>query len=160
MNELLKQSQAIGALLKNRHETLAVAESCTGGMLANAITDMPGASQYFDRGVVCYSNESKRDLLGVAEEIIVKYGAVSEATAKAMAEGVRKISKTTYGIGVSGIAGPGGCSEEKPVGTVYIALASPKGTEVQHHCFPRDRLEFKQIVAATALDWLRKELMS
>lgn len=158
MNDLLELSQVVGTLLRQRQETIAIAESCTGGMIANVLTDIPGASQYFDRAVVAYSNESKRDLLGVQEATIRKFGAVSAETAQEMAQGVRRISRTTYGFGISGIAGPGGCSEEKPVGTVYIALATPVKTEVKHFCFHRDRLEFKRMVTATALDWLHREL--
>lgn len=149
---------AIGKLLQKRRATLSVAESCTGGRIADTITDVAGASRYFERGIVAYSDESKIELLGVRAATIKKFGAVSEAVAKEMAEGVRKMSRTTYGLAVTGIAGPTGGTKEKPVGTVYIALALPKQTEVKHFCFARDRLEFKKLVTATALDWLRKEL--
>ncbi len=152
-------SKVIGELLKKRKETLSVAESCTGGMVADTITNVSGASAYFERGVVVYSNPSKQDLLGVKEGTLKKFGAVSQEVAKEMAEGIRKMSKTTYGIAVTGIAGPTGGTKERPIGTVYIALATPKTTEVKHFCFERDRVEFKQLVSAIALDWLRKTLL-
>ncbi|MDO8493851.1 MAG: nicotinamide-nucleotide amidohydrolase family protein [Deltaproteobacteria bacterium] len=152
-------SQAIGELLQKRGETMAIAESCTGGALMNCITDIPGASQYFERGVVSYSNESKRDLLGVKEEMITKSGAVSEETVQAMTAGMKKSSGATYAIGISGLAGPSGGSPEKPVGTVFIGLATPTEVEVKKFSYPRDRREFKQLVSATALFWLREKLL-
>ncbi|MBI4224309.1 MAG: nicotinamide-nucleotide amidohydrolase family protein [Deltaproteobacteria bacterium] len=151
--------QAVGELLQKKKATLSLAESCTGGFLADWITDVPGASRYFERGVVSYSNEAKMELLSVKKETLKKHGAVSEPVAKEMAEGIRKQSGATYALAITGIAGPSGGTKAKPIGTVYIALAAPKKTEVKHFCFPRDRLEFKQLVAATALDWLRRELL-
>lgn len=151
--------QTVGELLKSRRETLSIAESCTGGAIADAITNVSGSSHYFERGVVAYSNRSKIETLGVRTKTLEKFGSVSSAVVKEMASGVRKISGTTYGLAVTGIAGPTGGSKEKPVGTVFIALATPKKTEVQHFCFERDRVEFKQLVTATALNWLRKELL-
>lgn len=159
---LLKMTlpQAIGKLLQKKKETLSIAESCTGGFIANWLTDVPGASTYFDRGVVAYSNRSKHDLLGVRKATLKKFGAVSTEVAREMAAGIRRRSGSAYGLAVTGIAGPGGGTKNKPVGTVYIALATPKKTEGKHFCFRcRNRLEFKQLVSATALDWLRKELL-
>lgn len=159
---LLKMTlpQTIGKLLKKKKETLSVAESCTGGFIANWITDIPGASVYFDRGIVAYGNRSKQALLGVQTKTLKKFGAVSSEVAREMAAGIAKKSATTYGLAVTGIAGPTGGTKDKPVGTVYIALATPKKTGVKHFCFRRrNRLEFKQLVAATALDWLRRTLL-
>lgn len=151
--------QVVGGLLQKKGETLSMAESCTGGFIANWFTDIPGASGNFERGVVAYSNRSKQDLLGVEEETLNRFGAVSEQTAVEMAEGVCRISGSAYGLAVTGIAGPTGGTKEKPLGTVYIALSSPGKTEVRRYCFPRDRLEFKQLVSATAFDWLRRTLL-
>ena len=156
----MKLAEIVGKLLLEGQSSLAVAESCTGGALASAITDVPGSSHYFERGVVAYSNLSKMELLGVQKETLEEFGAVSEETAKEMAEGIRKAAGTTYGLSVTGIAGPAGGTKEKPVGTVYIGLATPKATEVQHFCFPRDRMEFKRLVTETALDLLRTCLKS
>lgn len=150
---------AVGKLLQKKRATLSLAESCTGGLVADWITDVPGASSYFERGVVAYGNAAKMELLGVKKETLKKHGAVSEQTAKAMAEGIRRKSSTTYAIAITGIAGPAGGTKEKPVGTVYIALAGPKKTEVKQFCFQKERIEFKQLAAATALDWLRRKLL-
>lgn len=147
---------AVGNLLKTRGLTVSVAESCTGGLIASMITDVAGASDWFERGVVAYSNQSKIEILGVAEKTIKEHGAVSKECAKAMAEGIRKISKASIGVAVTGIAGPGGATPEKPIGTVHIAMATSDGTQVESHCFARDRLWFKQLVAMTALDMIRK----
>jgi nicotinamide-nucleotide amidase len=147
-------------LLIERKQTLALAESCTGGFIANRITNVPGASEVFVNGLVTYSNESKQRLLGVREETLAQHGAVSEATARDMAEGAREKSKTDFALEVTGIAGPGGGTEEKPVGTVFIALATREKTVVQHHVFQYDRETFKFVVSQTALDLLRREILS
>src|SRR5262249_52860424 len=120
--------EVVGQSLKLRGYTLATAESCTGGLLAGRVTEVPGKSEYFLEGVVSYSNGAKIDLLGVPKEWIETHGAVSEQVAGAMAEGIRKRAGSTFGIGVTGIAGPGGGSDEKPVGLVYIALADDSQT--------------------------------
>jgi nicotinamide-nucleotide amidase len=146
--------------LTDRKETLALAESCTGGLLANRITDVPGASDVFVAGYVTYANEAKVDLLNVDPALIERYGAVSEPVARSMAEGARTRSMTTYALSTTGIAGPTGGSAEKPVGTVYIALASPNATEVKKLFFPSDRETFKQLTAQAAFDLLRKRLIS
>ncbi len=148
----------IGRLLVKRGETLAVAESCTGGLIASRITRIPGSSAYFERGVVTYTNQAKKELLGVPEEALAKYGAVSEPVALAMAEGVRKLARTDYGLSVTGIAGPTGGSPEKPVGTVWIGFSCREGTRAQCFFFPGDRHLIQDYAAGTALDWLRQYL--
>jgi len=148
----------IGKLLSERGERLAVAESCTGGLIASRITRIPGSSAYFERGVVTYSNEAKKEILGVPEEFLVKYGAVSEPVALAMAEGVRRIAGTNYGLSVTGIAGPTGGSPEKPVGTVWIGFSCEEATVAQCFRFPGDRHLVQDYAAGTALDWLRRYL--
>lgn len=149
----------VGKLLKNKKYTIAIAESCTGGLIANLITNVSGASCWFERGVVSYSNKSKVEVLGVKEDTIKKFGAVSEQCAGEMAEGIRKISGVTLGLSVTGIAGPSGGTKEKPVGTVYIALATPTGTRHISYCHPKDREAFKQLVAYEALDLVRRYLL-
>ena len=149
----------VGGMLSKRGMTLAVAESCTGGLIASTITDCPGSSAWFERGVVTYSNRSKTELLGVTDEMLRAHGAVAAETAMAMAEGIRRASGATFGVAVTGIAGPGGGSPEKPVGTVHVALATPAGTEQHEYHFNRDRSWFKQIVAWTALDLVRQHLV-
>lgn len=153
-------SQVVGDLLRVKRTTLAIAESCTGGQIADLITDIPGSSDYFERGVVTYSNRSKMELLGVADATIRKHGAVSRECALEMARGVRMRSGTTLGLAVTGIAGPTGGTAEKPVGTVYLALAWDGGERAEHFCFTRERKAFKQLVSWTALDILRKYLLA
>ncbi len=148
----------IGKLLSKRKETLAVAESCTGGLIASRITRVPGSSNYFERGVVTYSNQAKKEILGVPEEVLVSYGAVSEPVALAMAEGVRKLAGSDYGLSVTGIAGPTGGSPEKPVGTVWIGFSCQEATVAQCFLFPGDRHLVQDYAAGTALDWLRQYL--
>ncbi len=150
----------IGRLLTTRKETVAVAESCTGGLIAHLLTNVPGSSAYFERGVVTYSNRSKSELLGVPAALLKKNGAVSAEVAIAMAEGIRKSAKTTYGIGVTGIAGPSGATEGKPVGTVHIAVAGPKETKERCYDIPRDREWFKLYAAQIALHKLRRMILS
>ena len=151
--------QVLVELLTRKRQTLATAESCTGGLLANRITNVPGASSVLLAGYVCYANEAKIDILGVEPELLEKYGAVSEEVARAMAEGARKRGASTYVLATTGIAGPSGGSEEKPVGTVYVALASEKETKVRKLFFPSDRETFKQLVAQVAFEMLRRELI-
>lgn len=151
-------AEDIAQLLTARRETLAVAESCTGGFIANQLTNIPGASAWFERGVVCYSNASKIQWLGVAPYIIDTFGAVSSECAEAMAVGIRKFAATTYGISATGIAGPDGGTPEKPVGTVFIGIATPTRCSVIEHHFPSDRDIFKSKVCDAALQLLKKEL--
>lgn len=150
--------QVVGKLLLKKGESVAVAESCTGGFLSNELTNVPGASQYFERGVVAYSNRSKQEILGVKSATIKKFGTVSKECVKEMAQGIQKIGKATYGIGITGIAGPSGGTKEKQVGTVFIGIAAPKKTIAQEYHFDRDRYEFKQLSSAAALNMLRKIL--
>jgi nicotinamide-nucleotide amidase len=121
----------VGELLRDRGLMVAVAESCSGGLLASRLTDVPGSSAYVERGVVCYSNRAKVELLGVAEELIREHGAVSEPVARAMAEGVAATAKTPVGMAITGIAGPGGGTPEKPVGTVVVAVTLHGVTRVR-----------------------------
>jgi competence/damage-inducible protein CinA-like protein len=152
-------AEVVGDMLLKRRMKLAVAESCTGGLVCSLITDVSGASTWFERGVVAYSNRAKEEILGVAAEILRINGAVSEEAARAMAEGVRRTSGAHIGVGLSGIAGPGGGMPAKPVGTLFIAVATPEGTAAHHLSIPRDRQWFKQMAAATALDLVRRELL-
>ena len=137
-------------------ESLSVAESCTGGLIGHLITEVPGSSQVFNLGVTTYSNESKIKLLGVKEETLSKHGAVSEATVIEMADGIRKLSQTTYGLSVSGIAGPEGGTQDKPVGTIFIALSKEGKTEAKKLSLSFDREKNKILSAHCALDLLRR----
>ena len=146
-------------LLAERGMTLATAESCTGGHLANRLTNVPGASKVFLEGFVTYSNRSKSDLLCVDARLIETHGAVSEPVVRSMAEGALQKSGSSYALATTGIAGPDGGTPEKPVGTVWIALAEEgKATEVWKETIPADRITFKQVVSQSALDRLRKRL--
>jgi nicotinamide-nucleotide amidase len=152
--------EVAGHLLRTNHATLAVAESCTGGLVSHRLTQIPGSSNYFERGVVVYSNAAKVQLLEVPESLILAHGAVSAEVAEKMAEGVRRVSNTTLGLGITGIAGPEGGSEAKPVGTVFIALASPEGTFSQRYQFDGDRKRIKTLAAYTAIDWVRRYFLN
>ena len=131
---------------------LAVAESCTGGMLAAAITDLPGVSSFFIGGIVSYSNEVKQGLLHVPLEVLADHGAVSEQTARAMAEGVRNRLEADVGVGITGIAGPGGATERKPVGLVHIAVATPAGTFCRADVWSGDRSSVREASVRAALE--------
>ena len=153
--------QVVVQALRERGLTLATAESCTGGLLAKRITDVPGASEVFETGLVTYANAAKTRLLGVPEELLCSCGAVSEPVARAMAEGVRARSGSALGVGVTGIAGPGGGTPEKPVGLVYLALSDGERTWVR--CMPggprsRGRGSVRNAAASTALDMVRRYL--
>lgn len=150
----------VGELLRKAGATLTAAESCTGGLLAERITRVPGSSDYFLGGAVTYTNELKSQVLGVPPKMLREHGAVSEPVARAMAEGVRKIYRSDYGIGITGVAGPGGGSEAKPVGTVHIALAGPDGTDHKRIRFPGDRERVRMHSAQFALDMLRRRLLA
>ncbi len=150
--------EVVGDLLRARGYTISTAESCTGGLVAGKITEVPGSSDYFLEGVVSYSNEAKTRILGVPEAMIIEHGAVSEPVAKAMAEGVRKLANSTFGIGITGIAGPGGGTEEKPVGLVYIALADDTQTTVRKLIFPGDRQFIRTLAVNSALDLVRRRI--
>ncbi|MEF3168458.1 MAG: CinA family nicotinamide mononucleotide deamidase-related protein [Deltaproteobacteria bacterium] len=148
----------VGRLLTERGGLLATAESCTGGLIASRITRVPGSSAWFDRGVITYSNCSKIQILGVPEEILERHGAVSEETAIHMVKGIIRIAHVPFGIAVTGIAGPSGGTEEKPVGTVHIALATPDWTASHRFRFSGTRSMIQESTAETALDWLRRTL--
>lgn len=150
--------EVIAGLLTAKKLTIAVAESCTGGMITSRLTDVSGSSDYLERGLVTYSNAAKISMLGVPAEIIERHGAVSEETARLMAEGVRKLAGTDLGISSTGIAGPTGGSPEKPVGTVYIALADSRKTICRHYAYRWDRKRNKDIFAEAALFLLKNYL--
>jgi nicotinamide-nucleotide amidase len=151
--------EVIVDLLTERRETLACAESCTGGLLANRITNIPGASEIFLGGYVTYANAVKSSALGVAPALLATHGAVSWEVAGAMAVGARANAGADYALATTGIAGPGGGTEQKPVGTVFIAFAGKTGEPlVEHHRFPTDRKTFKDLVCQTALNLLRRQL--
>src|SRR5438067_1338775 len=152
--------ELIVELLTKRKETLALAESCTGGLLANRITNGPGASAVLLAGYIVYSNEAKINALGVDLKLIERYGAVSEPVARALAEGARMRARSTFALSTTGIAGPTGGSPGKPVGTVYVALASLDQTIARKFFFPSDRETFKELAAQAAFDLLRKKLIS
>jgi nicotinamide-nucleotide amidase len=151
---------AIVRLLTERKLTLALAESCTGGCIANRITNVPGASAVLLAGVVSYSNAAKQKFLGVPGETLVQHGAVSEVVAREMADGARRSTQADYALAVTGIAGPSGGTPDKPVGTVFISLAGPSGTIVTRQFNPYDRETFKQVTAQQALDLLRRTILS
>jgi nicotinamide-nucleotide amidase len=146
-------------LLTKRKQTLAIAESCTGGLLANRITNVAGASAVLLAGYICYANEAKIDMLEVDPKLIEEQGAVSEQVAGAMAVGARKRAGSTYALATTGIAGPSGGSAGKPVGTVYVALADANNTKTKRLFFPSDRETFKQLVAQAAFEMLRRKLI-
>jgi nicotinamide-nucleotide amidase len=152
--------ETVVRLLVEQTSTLAIAESCTGGFVAHRITNVPGASAVFLAGYVTYSNEAKTAMLGINSELISKHGAVSAEVAQAMAEGAREKAKASFGLATTGIAGPGGGTKEKPVGTVFIALAAEgASTKVEQRFFPDDRPTFKLLTAQTALEMLRRSLV-
>jgi len=150
--------EVVGRMLKERGLSISVAESCTGGLIGHLLTNVPGSSSYFQGGVTVYSNQSKVDLLGVSSRTIERFGAVSEQTAREMAEAAKRGFKTDMGIAVTGIAGPEGGSEKKPVGTVYIALATGEGTFPGRYRFWGTRRQVKVNTAMMALDWVRRYL--
>ena len=145
--------------LEMKGATLAVAESCTGGMIAERLTSVSGSSRSFLGGAVVYSNELKIEFADVPADVLTRYGAVSEQTAKALAEGIRSRCRTTLGVGVTGIAGPTGGTEEKPVGLVYLAVSDGKTTDVLEKRFTGDRGRIRSYAAQTALDMVRRRLM-
>ena len=151
--------QIVGYWLQMRNATLAVAESCTGGLLAERITSVSGSSRYFLGGAVVYSNNLKTEFAGVPAEMIDRHGAVSREVAAALAEGIRYRCESTLGVGITGIAGPSGGTPEKPVGLVFHAVASDTGTEVIQRNFPGDRKRIRRFASTMALDMVRKKLM-
>ncbi len=153
--------EVVGELLARQSATLALAESCTGGMIASRITNVAGSSRYFLSSVVTYSNDAKMRMLGVSAHTLETFGAVSEQTAREMAEGARRVANADYAVSVTGIAGPGGGTAEKPVGTVCIGLCGPEQSFARQYKFPfENRMANKRIFAETALNLLRKTLIS
>jgi len=146
-------------LLRDSGQTVAVAESCTGGLVAHKLTNVPGASAVFNAGVVSYSNQAKIGFLGVPQEILVTNGAVSEVVAGLMAEGIRARTDSTFGLGITGIAGPSGGTPEKPVGTVFIGLSTASRTVVAKQFNPLDRESFKQLTSQQAMEMLRQAVL-
>jgi nicotinamide-nucleotide amidase len=151
--------EVIVKLLAQRNQTLTVAESCTGGLLADRITNVPGASAVFLAGYVCYANQAKIGMLNVDPQLIEKDGAVSEQVARALAEHARACARADYALATTGVAGPSGGSPEKPLGTVYVALATSGETIAKKFFFPTDRETFKQIATQAALELLRRNLI-
>jgi nicotinamide-nucleotide amidase len=150
--------EVVGLYLVMKDATISVAESCTGGMVAERLTRVPGSSRYFQSGVVTYSNQSKIDLVGVPPLLMQMEGAVSREVAVGLAESVRERTQTTIGVGVTGIAGPDGGSVEKPVGTVHIAVSGPGSTDHRQFLFPGSRERVRWQAAQAALDMVRRHL--
>jgi len=150
--------EVVGMYLVMRQKTLATAESCTGGLLSERITRVAGSSEYFLGGAVCYSNEMKTRFAGVSPRLLETYGAVSKPVAQALAEGIRLKTRASIGLGITGIAGPGGGTAEKPVGLVFIALADERGTEVREFRFPGDRERVRLLTSQFALEMLRRRI--
>jgi nicotinamide-nucleotide amidase len=151
--------QIVGYWLQMRNATLAVAESCTGGLLAERITSVSGSSRYFLGGAVVYSNNLKTELAGVPADMIERHGAVSREVAAALAEGIRYRCEATLGVGITGVAGPAGGTPEKPVGLVFHALASDSGTDVVQRNFAGDRKRIRRFASTMALDMVRRKLI-
>ena len=151
--------EIVGALLKTRGQTLSIAESCTGGLIGERLTDVPGSSGYFTEAAVTYSNEAKVRALAVAPEIIEKHGAVSAECVEAMAVGIRERARTDHAVSVTGIAGPDGGTDEKPVGTVFIGYAGPHGVKSLKIVLPGDRYLIRWSASQAALEYLRRQLL-
>lgn len=144
--------EAVADALKSHRYNLSVAESCTGGMLAGAITDLPGSSEFFLGGIVAYANEVKEGLLSVPTAVLREHGAVSDPTARAMAEGVRERLRSSVGVGITGVAGPGGGTPSKPVGLVYVAVATPEGTRARRDLWAGGRGQVRAASVRAALE--------
>jgi len=151
---------AVGRLLRDRRLTLSVAESCTGGLLSHRITNVPGSSVYFERGVIVYSNRAKEELLGVPGQLIAAHGAVSGPVAEAMARGIRELSGSQLALSITGIAGPDGGTPAKPVGTVFIGLAAAESARSRRFLFSGNRESIKWQSSQRALDLLRRYLLA
>jgi len=152
---ILDSVKEIVAKFAKNNIKLAIAESCTGGYISNAITNISGASKVFERGIICYSNNSKIDLLNIDPDRIDQFGAVSEIVAKQMAYNIRVLSNVDIGIGITGIAGPTGGTAEKPVGLVFIGFSTEKDTIVEKHQFKAERITFKERVLEKVLSLLQ-----
>ncbi|MCI0449437.1 MAG: CinA family protein [Chlorobi bacterium] len=151
--------ETIGKLLRKKKLTVSAAESCTGGLIASLLTDVPGSSDYFISGVVAYADEAKIKFLGVKKQTLKKYGAVSSQVTKEMALGIRKRSSADIGISTTGIAGPSGGSRKKPVGTIWIGYSDKNVTFAEKFVFGKNRLKNKRLMAKKALEILRKKLL-
>jgi nicotinamide-nucleotide amidase len=149
---------SLGKALSKRKMTIAIAESCTGGLVANRLTNISGSSDYFLMGTVTYSNRSKIDLLGVSERSLKEFGAVSREVAMEMAKGIKKLARSDIGLGITGIAGPTGGTKKKPVGLVYIAVATARKSIVKEFRFRGLRLDIKLHASQAALDLVRKNI--
>lgn len=159
-SELMQLSEQVGQALKARGATVTTAESCTGGWVAKVITDIAGSSAWFERGFVTYSNEAKAQMIGVREETLAQHGAVSEPVVVEMAIGALKAARADYAVSISGIAGPDGGSEEKPVGTVWCAFATARGEGItRRECFSGDRDAVRRQATAYALQTLWQQFL-
>ena len=159
-SELMQLSEQVGLALKARGATVTTAESCTGGWVAKVITDIAGSSAWFERGFVTYSNEAKAQMIGVREETLAQHGAVSEPVVVEMAIGALKAARADYAVSISGIAGPDGGSEEKPVGTVWVAFATARGEGItRRECFSGDRDAVRRQATAYALQTLWQQFL-
>ncbi len=156
MEEIIEEAKEIGIILREKHKTLSTAESCTGGNIAHYITSVAGSSDYFVGGVVSYSNEVKMRVLGVKKETLDAYGAVSQPVVEQMAEGVVKLTGADYGVSTSGVAGPGGGTAEKPVGTVWMAVSDGKQTLSRKYHFGINRIENIKKATETAFFLLKE----
>ncbi len=152
--------ERLAAELKSRGQMMATAESCTGGLIAGACTDLSGSSDWFERGLVSYSNRAKTELLGVSPDLIATHGAVSEAVARAMAEGARERSGVDWAVAVTGVAGPQGGSPDKPVGTVWFAWATPAGSHSERRLFEGNRAAVRHATVMHALQGLLTRVTS
>ena len=158
MDDTFLNREAGVRLARQAGASISCAESCTGGLVAAALTDVPGASDVFVGGVVAYSNVLKTQILGVPDGLLERFGAVSQETAAAMTDGVRRLADTTHAVSVTGIAGPGGGLPDKPVGLVWFGLAAPNGVSVSTRTFMGDRAGVRARATVTALDLLRRAL--
>ncbi|EFA4521096.1 nicotinamide-nucleotide amidase [Escherichia coli] len=159
-SELMQLSEQVGQALKARGATVTTAESCTGGWVAKVITDIAGSSAWFERGFVTYSNEAKAQMIGVREETLAQHGAVSEPVVVEMAIGALKAARADYAVSISGIAGPDGGSEEKPVGTVWFAFTTARGEGItRRECFSGDRDAVRRQATAYALQTLWQQFL-
>lgn len=156
--DLASLATRLQAIALERGLTIGTAESCTGGLIGHALTSIPGSSDYYRGGVISYSNELKRDLLGVSADELERHGAVSEEVARAMAQGARARLDVDCAVAVTGVAGPGGGTADKPVGLTYVAVAGPRGTRSRRHQWAGDRRENKECSASAALELLLETL--
>ncbi len=154
----MQTEQRISKLLNQKHKTISIAESCTGGLLCHRITNIPGSSEYFKLGVIPYANEEKIKVLNIPKKLLETKGAVSPEVAKLMAQNIRRIAKTDFGIGITGIAGPAGKTPQKPLGLVYIAFASARKRTVKKFNFKGSRLSIKTQATEAALKLLEKSI--